>query len=254
MRRKKVRGLWLPVVSNRDALGHPGSDRIPYQGTVTKLSTGLDDSVITTFTPLTTDAASWSGAVPTDSLDQGLGAQYGYMLRRILGHCYVAAEAKNADTWGAIIVAAGILVADQDSSTDAPAGVAQALPLVSGSSDDEAFETRTYSPWTANSVQSPWLWIRHWLIGNNNTSHAGAPQIGVGSNNFAFASSMKSGPWVDVKSRRHVKPGERLYFALSIAALEGDGTNTYAATTYVHVVTNFRMYGNLTRPRRGGVF
>lgn len=250
--RKKRSGLWLPLVSGITYKDESGTGNA--WGYDDAISTAMDASMVTSFDALVPDARTPNPVTNNqDELSDAI-TQYGYMCRRILGQIFVGVQAMSNDSWGNIAVTCGIFVADQDAEAESlPAGV-PADPIVTGLSGADAAATKIYSPDANESIGSPWMWHRQWWIQNPSSQSTHYKTFGANQNNFAFTPALKNGPWVDIKTRRHVKPGERLFLATSLRCLDGDHTSTWASTTTVRMRTNLRLYGSLTRPRRGGTF
>lgn len=254
---KKKRGLWLPLLGDNGYIDESGqTSRHPAWGLDFGITTGTSRSMVTAFEALVPDASNPNPALATGGINELSESitQYGYMCRRILGDIKIAIAQVANDTWCDMSVTAGIFVADSDEvDINYPSGV-RTDPLVSTLSDEDLANGQKYSPDANETVTFPWMWIRNWWLANSASSNSNNQHFGAEPNNFTLAAGIKNGPWVDVKTRRHVKPGQRLFLAVSVRSMDGLFGATFTNTTTVRVKTNLRMYASLTRPRRGGTF
>lgn len=253
-KRRKSKGLWLPLIANTPAKGQVGQDIYPV-GQRWGLLTTLTNTIVTGFVPLVPDTRGFAQVTNTVSEWSDDITQYGWMCKRVLGQIWCGIEAATADTWANIRVTAGVFVADEDPSAQniPAAGVAG---LISADGTAAAFAaTLDYSPQANSALTRPWMWRRSWIMQNPLSTHVGRSLIGSNQNNFAFAPGLSTGPYVDIKSRRHIKPGERLFLAVSASPWDSYAADdSYGSTTAVRIFSDLRVFGSLTRPRPGGVF
>lgn len=256
-RRRKSKGIWFPLITTEERAGFGGNDC--YGVGQSSVITFTGQSPITTaIFPLVPDNAGF--VQPTNSLSELSDdiTQYGWMCKRILGHWFVGVEQSENDTWKNLQIDAGVLVADADpQAQNAPAG---GNPTAVASADALQFATTLdYSPGAVATIARPWMFRRTWFLANRT---AGTAVASVESMNFdlpannTFLGTQKEGTWVDIKSRRHVKPRERLFAAISVQPIWTDGPSQDGGPQNVTILTKLvlRAFGTLTRPRLGGTF
>lgn len=261
--RRKRRGLWLPV------LGTDGVDLDTGQLGVAAFATGGmasppdGQTTQTVVYPLTTDNAylefdgvADAGTSISDATPGG-GSLNGIMVKRIVGTLEVMYQQVNKDCVRNLVVGAGFFVAPATQAAG-PTYFPTGAPANAFSSNLDEVSTRGYtlfSPLSNTTKTFPWMWQRQWLLANGLSSSTAHPEnynlfsTNIGNN------GAQEGPRVDIKSRRHIRPGQRLWLAISIQSLNVDATE-YTQHDMVNMrwKYNLRIFGSLTRPRLGGSF
>lgn len=261
MRRKKSNGTWFPTLGS---VG-PGAD-------VADTDTGIDFSVdapgngtsnITIF-PITFDSPQEVDS-PNVNEASGLNDIIGneYIVKRILGNCFVSRAANEADIVAttikqAVKVTCAFFVARAEDETHS-GGVDE--PIGSALLGDAIQE---YGPTNADNIREPWMWRKTWLLGWSSTPRFPTQTVSVSTQQFslnfpacnAYYASLIGGPHVDVKSRRRVRQDERLWFVAQARnwPLNSANDGEVANETPVRGHLDVRMFGSLVKARNKSSF
>lgn len=257
-RKRRNRGTWFPILGH-DA-GEGGFGSLTREFIVDAPGNGDPTLVVL---PVTYDFPIEAPELTQglDSLADILGSEY--IVKRILGSIHLSYDGRlnaNTDDHSApsVLVTAGLFVARANPNTAAPSGAA--VPIGFGINLQTDLEN--YSPASTATAREPWMWRRTWILGNERLAHArrtstATANVGM-SGGLTFPGSnagygtMRSGPDVDVKSRRRVRQDERLWLAIEVRNLTMDSVFDFDG--FVLVDITLRMYGNLVKARQGGAF
>lgn len=260
-RRRRRRGTWFPNLGTLGPNADPDDDdpglwgQLAIGGEVNPAATSL------AILPLTFDEAREDEELEADTtLADFLGSEY--VVERILGTIFVARRTTTAvSRVPAIKVTAGIFVARQEDSTHEAVGEG-ALPI----GTQTASEAReNYSPMTNSTIREPWMWRRSWILGNtalqadnsqtvfqNTQSVHNFPPTNVGY------LGMMTGPYVDVKSKRHVRQDDRLYFIIAGRNLSDNWTAPFNENDTIEEPVQFhfdyRIFGRLVKAAQRSAF
>lgn len=264
-RRRRSRGIWFPTV------GSPASSvdsQINVSGReIITIQPGTNQ-IATLITELTYDEDQGGDDRQTQdtSLADIIGSEY--VLQRIVGKCFLhRVQRPNAttglDNGPAYLVGAGFFVARQN---DPSSGGGQQQPIGSAS---VAERNDNYSPLEEDTVREPWIWRRTWILGAAGsviTDGGGAgdqsyPAIIAGFSGYpsaypastALYGSVADGPHIDSKVKRRVSGDNRLWFAVSAAAipLTVAFDNT---TSFIAGYLDYRIFGSLRKARQSSAF
>lgn len=250
-RRRKQRGLWLPVYGNQtnsaltdNAIGAKGVLSVDGTGQI------FWDAFAVTFdyTESAYNAQAGNlGGLPTlrDIVD---GNEWS--LRRIVGKffCGMGQTFTGDYTYQipAVELAAGYLVCKTDEEGDATTDFDEVNPLVQESAED------------------PWIWRRKWILTLGKAGVTPVPGTGtaerywfeaiqaVGLPSTANYNSVADGPHIDQKTNRRIHRQERLYFVLASRVWNPlSGTNVFDAAAPVDLWYNLdhRLFGSLGSTR-----
>ncbi len=254
-RRRRRNGMWLPVLGSgglADSSGGTSEVLWGLQGKYTSPANGLVvNTIIQALVPDTSFLARASAAVAgLNSWDQEIN-QYGWMCKRILGTYRVGYPQAEGNYPRALLWGVGLFVAPEAPTQESfPAGASGASFLSDASAANEAsFEA--FSPLANTGTTFPWMWRKQWILENENTTNDAYPVLGFPQSNTRYTGVI-SGDSVDVKTRRHIRPGERLYFATSYVAFPFD--NIDYSTVVVPWRLDTRVYGSLTKPKLPATF
>lgn len=236
-RRRRSRGTWLPTLGTQ----------LSEDGDAFNV-TGLHGSIPIT---LGTDAPLINGAVlpvtfdvphedPTagDSLADIVGSEY--LLKRIVGKCFVSFDPAGTDDFDGCLVSCGFFVARAESLSQAGS---PAEPI--GVQNLSAIEwAATYNPLSQETMREPWIWRRTWILG-----------LSQYPPNNALYGSVMDGPHIDAKTTRRISNDDRLWFAigaipmpLNLPGAEGSPTNN------VFYDIDYRLFGSLRKAKTHGAF
>lgn len=260
-RRRRRRGTWFPNLGTLGPNSDPDDDD---PGVWLQLSVGGEtaaESSVSAVVPLTFDEAKEDEELEADtSLADFLGSEY--IIDRILGTVFASRQCfSQAAIIPGILLGAGLFVARQEDSTHA-AAVEGALPI----GTETASELReNYSPITNSTIREPWMWRRKWILGNqgiasNNDTNAVA--LAQNLENYPATTAgylgVNTGPYVDVKSKRHVRGDERLYFIVTARNIVNNFiapfTTAIATATTVLIHFDYRIYGRLVKAQSRSSF
>lgn len=221
MRRKtKPRVVWLP----RD----PGETLIYSDGS--GLSSNIIQSVVAVAGP--TPFIPISGAIPVtiDSPASPAGSttlsdieNSGYRLRRIVGKCFVSYAQDTNDAPSLVLATGTFIVLRVDDL---------GLPLASNLND--------YNPHNNVNDDNPWIWQRHWILQNANSSVATLEDYPFTNAEYG---SVSDGPHIDQKTARIIGPDERLFFlptALNLTSGMAQAENSLIFTLVIRVLASMR--------------
>jgi len=259
--RRRRRGTWFPNLGTLGPNADPDDDDPGLWGRLLIGGEVAPAATTTVILPLTFDEASEDEEVEGDTtLADFLGSEY--IVQRILGTLFVARQTNTASNrTSAVKVTAGIFVARQEDSTHADA-VEGALPIGS----ETASEAReNYSPMTNSTIREPWMWRRSWLLGNQGVAASNSQNVFQNNQtleNFPATNvgylGMMTGPYVDCKSKRHVRQDERLYFVIAGRNLQSPFVapfdETITTTVNVDFHFDYRIFGNLVKARQRSSF
>lgn len=262
--RRKSKGLWLPVLGTGGVdLFEGGTTGVAAFATGGMASPADGQTTSTVVYPLTTDNAylefdgvADAGASLSDATP-GQGTLYGIMCKRILGVLEVAYQQAAKDSVHNLVVGAGIFVAPATEGAG-PTYYPMGCPSNAFTSNlDEASQRgyTHYSPLANTTKTFPWMWQRQWTLSNGNSTSTSHTGLFAYPPNNVYSMGANEGPRVDIKSRRHIRPGQRLWLAMSIQSLDIDNTEYEQHDSVVmRWKYNLRIFGSLTRPRPGGTF
>jgi len=209
-RRPGARGIWLPTESSR----------ADSSALITTAATGFATSYAAT--PLIandldapadpTTLASILGGSALDGL-LAVTTKQGYLHKRTVGQVFVSGEeaAAGAQTRFAFF---GIIVDRVDEN---------------GGLDNIA----AWNPFSADSQQKRWLFKRYWEIAGSGAF--GAPSLGWSNTQYG---DMRSGPYIDCKSKARVGYGERLFL---VYGAQNGASNSATSTRFTWFL---RMFAN----------
>lgn len=260
-RRRKRRGVWFPNLGTLGPNADPDDDDPGLWGQLLVGGEVAPAATTTVILPLTFDEAREDEELEADTtLADFLGSEY--IVERILGTLFVARRTASAiGRVPAIKVTAGIFVARQEDSTHAAAAEG-ALPI----GTQTAAEAReNYSPMTNSTIREPWMWRRSWILGNTGLQANNDQTVFVNTqsvHNFPPTNvgylGMLTGPYVDVKSRRHVRQDDRLYFVIAARNLTDNWTAPFNEAITIEEPVQFhfdyRIFGRLVKAQQTGSF
>lgn len=194
-----------------------------------------------------------------------------YLLRRIVGNCFVSREVRTAGAEPGfsppIVATAGFFVARSEDSSNEDIG--NAAPIGAESTTERR---ENYSPGSVSTVREPWIWRKRWILGNYlpGTSNflITSDRSGLMSyppNNALYPSS-RSDQTIDAKTIRRVSNDDRLWFIIAARALNtgewiGEGASPFAPATgtpqeivRIKCHLDYRLLGHMTRVRGKGTF
>jgi len=205
-RRRKPAVAWLPHVAH-DATG---TTSYWYDTQAVSLTASVITTSIYSLVPdYPAEAIRAAGALPSLA-DFEAG---GYRLRRLVGKIFVGMDNEQPSQGNtspvACLAGAGFIVLRVEEQTGAP--------LVTAASH--------YSPLDLDATRDPWIWRRTWLLQNDFSGLATAPQAGwqFPRTNCDYG-SVQDGPHIDAKTARRIGAEERLFFVMSNVPLGGTTT------------------------------
>lgn len=258
-KRRRSNGTWFPILSTERTVESEVFATTLRRARLTVNVDGLGGPVNGVI-PITYDEPQESPNIDpnVEGLSEIIGNEY--IIKRILGSCFVSRsnmdEPESRREAPGIVATAGFFVAraaDDDTTT------ADNVPIGFGSVSHTNFAN--YSPQSAQAIREPWMWRRSWILGTNTS---GPTTLGgttdrdesiygcYPQNNVNYPSAM-TGPGVDVKSRRHVRQDERLYFGMSAWPITFAVANWDIATE-VQFDLDIRLFGVLVKARARGSF
>jgi len=239
-RRRRTRYQWL---YNTGTIGPGANVEDTSSGRELTITTPVNATQSVSIVDLLLDTSS--DEQPT-TLPLGVYQNNDYVIKRIVGKCFVNFEAGGATANPAAIVTAGIFVARAGDADD----VAGAENFPIGAAGLGAQAVDNYSPNRAETIREPWIWRRQWILGN--------PSIpaGVGGQNYPSTSagygSVADGPHIDAKTGRRVGSDERLFFVLSSrnypVNIAGD------AAIFIRCWLDYRVLGAMRRTKARSAF
>jgi len=134
-----------------------------------------------------------------------------YFIERLVGKLFIGLRLIT-NSPPAVLVGAGFFVARANDSDGSGGGVD--TPIGSATL---AERNSNYSPLHLDCIREPWMWRRTWVLGGAPTAANGLSDNPTAN---AFYGSALDGPHFDVKSVRRVAQDQRLWFAISTAALQ----------------------------------
>lgn len=260
-RRRRRRGVWFPNLGTLGPNADPDDDDPGLWGSLVvggEVSPAATNLIIL---PLTFDEAREDEELEADTtLADFLGSEY--IIDRILGNLYVARQTvASSNVAPGVKITAGIFVARQEDSTFAAAAEG-ALPI---GTQTLAEARENYSPMTNSTIREPWMWRRTWILGNTGAQANNDPTSTVLTQNVqnfpattVGYTGMLTGPYVDVKSKRHVRQDDRLYFIISARQLSNNWIAPFDEANTTQIVINFhldyRLFGRLVKAKQTGSF
>lgn len=258
-KRRRRRGTWFPNVGTSGPGENADDDDA---GRWLDLPVNNDGTSNTVIFDLTFDSPIEDEAIPVGpnarSLADIIGSEY--ILRRIVGKCFVAqAQDPTIGSQFATVVTAGFFVARAEDSSSEAAGNAQPIGT------ETALETReNYSPAAVSTVREPWIWRRRWILGNyvqavtSGVRREGALQFPP-SNALFHAGGVMDGPHIDAHTIRRVSQDDRLWFSISARALGGNFSDPFSvditgAPLNIAVHLDYRLFGSLMKAKQKGSF
>lgn len=221
-------------------------------------------NIITSIFPLVTDIPIDDDAFQGDSI-RGLADIVGhdYFIKRIVGKMFAARRELDLPTAGGqlelvstskpTVFGAGLFVAkanDSDSGGGADQPVASATP---------AERNDNYSPLELDAIRDPWIWRRTWVLGAKGLNVVYDPA--VTARNVAYwppsttdYGSMADGPHIDARTKRVVRHKDRLWLSVSAFALSDAEDQPNTNSGFVSGYFDYRIFGNIIKPRNRGNF
>lgn len=263
-RKRRSRGTWLPILGTPAVLGEGGV--VTTDGSLTfqlAVDAPNDGSAGLGIIPITYDYPQEAIELsPTaDTLAEIAGSEY--IVKRILGHCVVANSCNYDNVAGdgadALMVSAGFFVARAGSVTGGPLG--PAAPIGYGA-DTTSSDMEQYSPGNQGTVREPWMWRRTWILGNQKKVvwfDSSATQVGSAyfrnSPPTNQVADLRSGPYIDVKSRRRVGQDERLFFAIECRTLPlQTASGSPQGFDFAVAALTVRIFATLVKAKNTGTF
>lgn len=280
MRRRRSNGTWFPTLGSAAAVG---DDTIRQNRSFAVLDCVYTGEPTTAVAPLTFDNPQDQDV--TAQVDQTLSEIVGseYLLKRILGTIIVSAAHNEFNTSQDTIpdplieCGVGIFVAragDTDTSSLLPIGLqsnaGQSIP-----------DYNSYSVLSSDAIREPWMFRRTWLLApaslaynrmynqqlsvtpafSSSSAGAGGFMEQMPFNNIqnGMAGTLKTGPWVDVKSRRRVRQDDRLWLSISCRSAQWvipsyAPNATDISDSRVFFGWDLRLFGALRKARNSGNF
>lgn len=259
-RKRRSPGTWFPMLASSRIVGE---DVFAYNLIRPTLDVNVDGTPVLGVVPITFDEPQEPPNANPDT--EGLGEFIGneYIFKRALGSLFVSRsrsvnieDPDEEDTTG-IYVTAGFFVARAGAGTT---GDPDTAPIgFFGSSTPTAFQN--YSPQAQAAIREPWMWRRSWILGWGQNVDQSASQVSIEKslyasyprNNVLYPSGL-TGPAVDIKSRRHVRQDERLFFGFGALALQLDENGTTTLNSTVRFDLDIRVFGALVKAKSRGSF
>lgn len=213
--KRRPRVVWLyPTGTPQDGIanGFESPGLIVFQTSVTVGSGAQPTFEI----PLVVDndpERTFAGAPLSVLQDAGLNQaiQYGYRIRRIVGHIHLSCQYTNDQQTQLLGLAAtaGLIVRRVESDTGT--AIAPGIDV---------------HPALIQNFPDPWIWRRTWVLNAQpiDTGPLGSPAIIAGDFTFFPRTTggygdVRSGPHVDAKTARIVGPEERLFLDIGVLGL-----------------------------------
>jgi len=191
-----------------------------------------------------------------------------YILRRIVGNCFVSRTAATTSAQTAngppVLVTAGFFVARAEDSTQED--VTGRRPI---GAETTAELRENYSPASVSTLREPWIWRKRWILGNllpgtaNFVSQTLGAFMTAPSTNVLYPSKHTDAS-IDARTIRRVGNDDRLWFVVSARKIStGDwidvGTSPFNPSieqgpVVVNTHLDYRLLGSLVRPRGKGTF
>lgn len=261
-KRKRSAGIWYPLAGisgiksaidsgNRSDIqwGSSFSCPVDYAQAGCLAVTALD-----AFQDTVDDQYPGVGVGPTEFTGIGVyQLQHGVLIKRILGKIHLARQQNQADEVPACVVTAGVFVAPETAgaSLPLPEGMTSNI-ITSASSVSEDHQWRQYSPLAATTQNQPWMWRRTWMLQNSSsTSNTGSLNVPWPIANWEYG-SIADGPNVDIKTKRVVRPGDRLWFALATTPFPNGDTAAEAGVVFAQI--DLRMFAKVIGIKRSRSF
>jgi len=229
MRKRRTRYTWFPNIGfqgddeDNDFAGFPFTVQVPNQANT------LGVPVITDLIP---DFAAEQPTSTDNNLSDFIGNEY--ILKRIVGKCFIAPAESDSTAATDIIVAAGFFIARAD----------EAAPQVPIGSTGGLDIKLNYGPLNNQTTRHPWIWRRAWRLQNP------ASPIQVGYITTGSGGSLQDGPHIDAKSVRRVRLDERLFFAVQAGNFGAAVSNTLDLSGYL----DYRCLGALRKAKNRSAF
>lgn len=227
--RRRAKYTWFPNIGfqgdelRHDFAGFPFSFNCP-------LATGETGSVA--IFDLIPDTPDLEPSTTADNLVDFIGNEY--ILKRIVGKCFIwgASSAPTGPT--DIVVSAGFFVSRF--AADAPQ-----LPIGATGAAAEI----QYAPLNNNCIREPWIWRRTWKIQN-----PGIP-VPTGILGTFNGGSVSDGPHIDAKSARRIRSDERIFFAVQAGNISAaDAASGYQLDGFL----DYRILGALRKAKNRSAF
>lgn len=255
-RRRRKRVTWFPTNATPvNRIGQDAFEATPFT-IAFNFSETIDISHV--ITPLIPQD------VPTEPADNSTLADIvgnEYVTERIVGnvygHAYQGAAGATTGTIPGIILCTGIFVARADGDTpDEPVGGGLAALSVDDSS-------RNYNPLDNATQREPWMFRRTWRLStmlpiaepiNLQSFEKTAQQAGRQyPQSTAGYHGLRTGPFIDVKSKRRVGQDDRLYLVTAAMAIP-TVSDPSVANYNVSVTYDLRILGALRKARGRSAF
>lgn len=242
MRRRKTKYTWFPSLGTTltsGAFSYRTSSQ--FLELLTPIADGeaptVDNggSICVPVIPDYSEIESVGSATDTDLTLRDYVEGQDYLLKRIVGKCFVSARGQSGNIYSAVVVTAGFFVAralDADSTAV-------------GLNDDEI------DPGAAQNVMQPWIWRRQWKLGVVGSDAYQAS--GEWPPNNALLGSALDGPHIDARVSRRVTKEHRLWFAATVLGIKPDSLSSTAVVTS-DVQLDVRVLGALRRGKNTSSF
>lgn len=253
-RRRRVKGTWFP---NIGTAGPEGNQEDDDNGIYAELTPPIDGTSQIFVTELTFDHFVGEGATAEGTASRSLADFEGseYLLRRIVGKCFLALDQLTGVTTGQCVQCTASFMVARESQIP---GLTFPAPI-GGESD--LTMVQQYAPSGTSTVMNPWIWRRKWLLSNRADNAPGNNANATGNRMFprcnAEYGSVSDGPHIDCKTLRRVHREDRLWFVLQVRCLGPNwadpfGSNDMVVAPHVKVHLDYRLFGMLRKARNTG--
>lgn len=168
-----------------------------------------------------------------------------WLLRRIVGKCFVHAHSISSFSpgaqWPKVCVTAGFFVARALDEDQAQCGL-----------EDEEVD-----PFGRINVMQPWIWRNQWILTNPQADTATITQQGSYRINNSIFAGTREGPQIDTKIARRITKEHRLWFAASVFGIDDDEilvTGSKASQPIVKIQLDIRILGAMRRGKNVSSF
>jgi len=249
VRRRKTKYIWLPGLGPDPTAEGDLTESNGFGWSCTSDSNNANlPSTIALF-PLLEDTPQ--EAVTTANPDPNIVDFIGtdYVIKRIVGKCFVARQTQAVNDPQAVAVTAGFFVARAEETN----------PLLPVGASNNAFALGNYDPNYVDNIREPWIWRRTWILSNPSSTNATSNAIAkVFPSSNASYGSIQDGPHIDAKTGRRIRNDERLWFAATARGLTFNNLEyTSGAPDTQGVVQGYldiRVLGALRRARNRSSF
>lgn len=238
-RRRRTKYNWLPVLGQAGDAAN-GTDDWSGRKFALTVPAATDVSTIIVI-PVTFDesqeqtTAGGGGTMGVLPLSIFMGGEY--ILKRIVGKIHLQNVPIASSQSPCIQVGCGFLIAREDPSGNNPI---EALTV--------AQAVENYGPLFPDTMRSPWIWRRTWLLGNPLSAQVDR-NFPVTNANYG---SVMDGPHVDARTARRVLQDQRLWFVAQ--ARDASALKSSSSTSTIEGVMDVRLLGALRKARNRSAF